>query len=62
VAAGTLATVRLAPDDLVRPLGIIHARGKPLAPTAARFVELLHGHANDVETAADSRRMLAAHP
>lgn len=61
VAAGTLVTVRLAVDELVRPLGIIHARGKPLAPTAARFVDLLRGHANDVETAADASRMLAAH-
>ncbi|MFM7036079.1 MAG: LysR family transcriptional regulator substrate-binding protein, partial [Planctomycetia bacterium] len=49
VAAGTLATVRIADEELVRPLGIIHARGKPLAPTARRFVELLHGHARDTD-------------
>lgn len=59
VAAGTLTTVRLVPDDLVRPLGIIHARGKPLAPTVARFVDLLRGHANDLETAAASRTLTA---
>jgi len=59
VAAGTLTTVRLVPDDLVRPLGIIHARGKPLAPTVARFVDLLRGHANDLETAAVSRTLAA---
>ena len=49
LAAGTLCMVRLADEDLVRPLGIIHARGKPLAPTAQRFVELLRGHAHDAE-------------
>ncbi len=49
LAAGTLAMVRLVGDELVRPLGIIHARGKSLAPTAQRFVELLQGHAHDVD-------------
>ena len=52
LAAGTLSMVRLAGDDLIRPLGIIHARGKPLAPTVQRFIELLHGHARDVDTMA----------
>ena len=47
LAAGTLCAVRLVGDELVRPLGIIHARGKPLPPTARRFVDLLHGHAED---------------
>jgi DNA-binding transcriptional LysR family regulator len=47
LAAGTLCAVRLAGDDLMRPLGIVHARGKPLAPTVQRFVELLRGHAHD---------------
>ena len=61
VAAGTLTTVRLAPEDMVRPLGIIHARGKPLPPTAARFVELLRGHAHDLEPAADASADLVAH-
>lgn len=49
LAAGTLLAVRLAGDELIRPLGIIHARGKPLPPTAERFVELLRGHARDLE-------------
>ncbi len=51
VAAGTLVTVRIADAELVRPLGIIHARGKPLGPTARRFVELLHGHAHETDVA-----------
>ncbi|MFM8706547.1 MAG: LysR family transcriptional regulator [Planctomycetia bacterium] len=51
LAAGTLCAVRIAGEELVRPLGIIHARGKPPAPTAQRFVELLRGHAHDVELA-----------
>ena len=49
LAAGTLSMVRLVGDDLARPLGILHARGKPLAPTVERFVELLRGHARDLE-------------
>lgn len=53
VAAGTLTTVRLAGDELVRPLGIIHARGTALPPTARRFVELLRGHAHDAAFAPD---------
>ena len=52
LAAGTLCTVRLAGEELVRPLGIVHARGKPLAPTVERFVELLRGHARDMDAVA----------
>jgi len=37
----TLAAVPLALPDLVRPVGIIHRRGKPLTPTTVRFVEML---------------------
>ncbi|MGI9177415.1 MAG: LysR family transcriptional regulator [Pirellulales bacterium] len=59
LAAGTLCTVRLAGEELVRPLGIIHARGKPPAPTVQRFVELLRGHAHDVE--ASSSKTTVAH-
>jgi DNA-binding transcriptional LysR family regulator len=51
VAAGTLVAVRIADAELVRPLGIIHARGKPLGPTARRFVELLRGTARDADAA-----------
>jgi DNA-binding transcriptional LysR family regulator len=52
LAAGTLCTVRLAGEELVRPLGIIHARGKPLGPTVERFVALLRGHARDPDAVA----------
>lgn len=41
VAGGTLAAVALDTDELVRPLGIIHRRGKELSATARRFIELL---------------------
>jgi hypothetical protein len=57
VAAGTLASVPLDTDELVRPLGIIHRRGKELSSTARRFIELLQRegrhvqHANDGKTA-----------
>ncbi len=59
VAAGTLCTVRIAGDELVRPLGIIHARGKPLSPTVRRFVALLHGHARDTDN--DLEATITAH-
>jgi DNA-binding transcriptional LysR family regulator len=41
VEAGTLAAVPLTTDELVRPIGIIHRRGKELSRTAQRFVDLL---------------------
>ncbi len=37
----TLAAVPLAMTELVRPVGIIHRRGKLFTPTIARFLELL---------------------
>jgi len=41
VEAGSLVAVPLSTDELVRPLGIIHRRGKELGSTARRFIELL---------------------
>jgi hypothetical protein len=62
VAAGTLASVRISDEELVRPLGIIHARGKPLAPTVRRFIELLRGHAHDIDAGlADSVEVATEH-
>jgi DNA-binding transcriptional LysR family regulator len=43
VAGGTLKAVRLSTDELVRPLGIIHRRGKDLSSTTRRFIDLLQG-------------------
>jgi len=37
----TLAAVPLSMAELVRPLGIIHRRGKLFTPTIVRFLELL---------------------
>jgi len=37
----TLAAAPLAMPELVRPLGIIHRRGKLFTPTITRFLELL---------------------
>src|SRR5262245_60341794 len=45
VEAGTLAAVPLA-TNLVRPLGIIHRRGRDLGVTARRFIELLRSEGN----------------
>ena len=49
LAAGTLATVPLDTDQLVRPLGIIHRRGKELNSTTRRFIELLKAEAGGKE-------------
>jgi DNA-binding transcriptional LysR family regulator len=43
----TLAVVPLGISDLVRPVGIIHRRQKPLTPTANRFVQFLLKAASD---------------
>ena len=41
VGVGALAVVPLGLPELVRPVGIIHRRQKPLSPTVARFIEFL---------------------
>jgi len=52
IEAQSLCSVPLATDELVRPLGIIHRRGKELGITTRRFIELLQterttvGHAS----------------
>ncbi|HEX3998360.1 MAG TPA: LysR family transcriptional regulator [Pirellulales bacterium] len=48
VEAGTLAAVPLATDELVRPLGIIHRRGKDLGVTVRRFIDLLCSEGKDL--------------
>jgi hypothetical protein len=37
----TLAAVEVGIPDLVRPVGIVHRRHRPLTPTAERFVQML---------------------
>jgi len=46
VAAGSLVAVPVLCDELVRPLGIIHRRGKDLSNTASRFIEMLRQEGN----------------
>lgn len=43
VRAQSLAAVRLEPSELVRPVGIIWRKDKPLSLAALRFMELLAG-------------------
>lgn len=54
LASGTLASVRIAGEELVRPLGVIHSKGKPLSATARRFVELLRGSVDAAATSKES--------
>ncbi len=51
VGARLLAAIPLAADDLARPLGIIHRRGKTLTPAIARFLDLLRSAAAETPTA-----------
>jgi DNA-binding transcriptional LysR family regulator len=43
----TLVVIPLGIPDLVRPVGIIHRRQKPLTPTASRFIQHLLKEASD---------------
>ena len=54
VEAGTLVMVPLATDELVRPLGIIHRRGKEMGSTARRFIELLRSEGQNVASQVDT--------
>jgi len=63
VAAGTLRAIPLdgpTGSDLVRPLGIIRVRGKPLPPTAGRFLDFLRQQGG--EPAAPPPRDVVAAP
>lgn len=40
-AAGTLKIITLKPDELTRPVGIIHHHRKVFTPAMAKFIELL---------------------
>jgi DNA-binding transcriptional LysR family regulator len=51
----TLAVVPLAIPDLVRPVGIIHRRQKPLTPTVSRFIQLLKDASEEAAGAASAR-------
>lgn len=41
VEHGTLKVIRLSDETLLRPLGIIHKRGRHLSPAALKFIEVL---------------------
>jgi len=49
----TLVAVPLAIPGLVRPIGIIHRRGKRLTPAVARFVDLLRKADDGSKTSSD---------
>jgi hypothetical protein len=55
VNAGTLVMVPLATDELVRPLGIIHRRGKELGSTTQRFIKLLQQHGQHLSSIVDDK-------
>ena len=59
--SNTLAVVPLATDELVRPLGIIHRRGKELGITTRRFIELLQTESSAKSGAAPATNGEPAH-
>jgi DNA-binding transcriptional LysR family regulator len=48
---GTLATLPLSIPGLVRPVGLIHRRQKPLTPTVDRFIQLLREASEEARSA-----------
>jgi DNA-binding transcriptional LysR family regulator len=56
VSAGTLVAVPLASNELVRPLGILHRRGKELGVTVRRFIELLRADGKLARQEREERR------
>ncbi len=57
IELGLLVGIPIGIPDLVRPLGIIYARHRPLTPTVERFIEVVKGSGR-VKT---GMRMLARH-
>jgi DNA-binding transcriptional LysR family regulator len=41
VEHGTLKVVQLSDEELTRPLGIVHKRGRHLTPAAVKFIDIL---------------------
>jgi DNA-binding transcriptional LysR family regulator len=56
----TLAAIDVAIPDLVRPVGIVHRRQKPLTPTAERFVQMLKDASEAPRSAGRRREPVAA--
>ena len=54
VQIGALVAIPLDTDELVRPLGIIHRRGKELTSATRRFIELLQREGQNSRNHADS--------
>ena len=52
VEAGSLVAIPLTSDELIRPLGILHRRGKDLGVTVRRFIELLRSEGKQLATPA----------
>jgi len=56
----TLAAVHVAMPDLVRPVGIVYRRQKPLTPTAERFVQMLQEASDTLRAPAGERARATA--
>jgi DNA-binding transcriptional LysR family regulator len=56
----TLAAVHMAMPDLVRPVGIVYRRQKPLTPTAERFVQMLQEASDALRAPARERTRATA--
>ncbi|MBI2204883.1 MAG: LysR family transcriptional regulator [Candidatus Rokubacteria bacterium] len=58
VGVGALSVVPLAIPELVRPVGIIHRRQKPLSPAVSRFIQLLKDASDEPVDDAPRRRLV----
>lgn len=54
IQAGSLRSLTLQGDPILRPVGIIHRRGKELGKTARRFLQLLQEYSNRLPASTDS--------
>jgi DNA-binding transcriptional LysR family regulator len=62
VETGSLVAVPLATNELVRPLGIVHRRGKDLGVTVRRFIDLLRREADQVDSQAKQKPRVYEEP
>jgi DNA-binding transcriptional LysR family regulator len=60
VEMGTLVAIPIGIPELVRPLGIIHLRGRPLSPTVRRFIDVVRGASETAPGKGPRRRRRAA--
>ena len=55
VDSGALVAISLVDPCMIRPVGIVHRRGRPLGATASRFIQHLQSNSGDQTTRVNGR-------